>query len=56
VAAYIVPMLLCVAILFGGVVACVFYQAIRSAPGSHAAEKLPADESEAALKDRTSQP
>lgn len=55
-AADIIPLLLGVAVLLGGVVAFMFSKLLRSTPGPHAAEELPADESGAALKDRASQP
>jgi len=54
VAAYIVPLLLCVAVLLGGVVAFIFFQALRSTPRPPTAEEFPADESGAALKGESS--
>jgi hypothetical protein len=54
VAAYIVPILLCVAVLLGGVAAFIFSQALRSTPRPLAAEEFPADESGATLKDKSS--
>ena len=53
-AVYIIPILLGVAVLFGGVVAFLFSKALRSAPGLQA--KLPAAESSAARTDRPSHP
>ncbi len=54
-AAYIIPILLFVALPLGGVVAFMFYKLLRSTPGGHAAEERPSDESRAALKDRSPQ-
>jgi len=56
VAAYIVPILLGVAVLFGGVVAFAFSKAIHSAPGAPVAERISADASRAVLKDSPFQP
>ena len=53
-AAYIIPLLLGVAVLFGGVVAFIFSKALRSAPGPQA--KLPVAESSDTRTDRPSQP
>lgn len=49
-AAYIVPLLLGVAVLLGGAVAFIFSKALRFAPRPPAAKEFPADESGAALK------
>jgi hypothetical protein len=55
-AAYMIPILLCVVLLFGGVVAFMFYKLLRSAPLPHTSAESSADEPGAALKERSSDP